>query len=146
MPYYNGCAIGLAFAITPESTLPYSLKVIEKSIQEDLKIEDKLDPTLSHWVDQGVFLLNTALTVEKDKPESHLKLWKSFTNTVIAHISFEVNPTWLLLGTKAVKYKKIIMFSDKVNYKIVERSHPAAVRYNIPFEGFVHQIPGIKWI
>src|ERR1051326_4628371 len=74
----EGQAIGYAFAVSESTNKPASLRIIEKEIGHEI------DKTLSHWREQGVFLLNTALTVEKGKAGSHLNYWQNFTRQVIA--------------------------------------------------------------
>ena len=72
--YSNGESIGLAFAVDKNTTIPKSLNIIFKEIiqpnsSEEFIIEvSKKDRTLNSWVNQGVFLLNTALTVEAKNP------------------------------------------------------------------------------
>lgn len=84
-PYHGvGEAHGFAFS-TLSSKLPPSLKNIYKELYDDLGIEkDYNNGDLTPWVKQGVMLLNTGLTVEKDKPNSHKNLgWHEFTDVVI---------------------------------------------------------------
>jgi uracil-DNA glycosylase len=117
----DGYATGYAFAVDEIiNEIPGSLKVIIKEIEKEFKIEFKEKSkkkwqTLKHWRDSGVFLLNTALTVEKKKEEdkdkkagSHLNFWKDFTNKVIEYISenSEKYPCiWMLWGVKAKRFK-----------------------------------------
>lgn len=104
-PYPNGEAIGYAFAVNERKTgtIPASLQVISAELQRSSgHLESKLKtPTLSHWIQQGVFLLNTALTVEVGEPGKHIGQWLWFTREVIGVISREVKPVWLLWGAKA---------------------------------------------
>lgn len=101
-----GDAIGYAFAINKDRKDPVSLRNIKKEIVEsdlaNCNPGNEID--LLSWVDQGVFLLNTALTVETGKAGSHLKYWEDFTKTVISFISSENPCTWLLWGKKAQSY------------------------------------------
>lgn len=112
-PYPNPAqATGYAFAVPFDITVPPSLRVIGEEIinevQEGLITERKLSSpvewkTLQHWRDQGVFLLNKALTVEQGKAESHMNDWHWFTSNVINIISEipEIKPVWLMWGAKA---------------------------------------------
>ena len=76
--YYNNApsACGRAFA-TENGYLNPSLRNLLKELKDDVNIIET-DYSLQSWVDQGVFLLNTALTVEAGKPGSHINLWKPF--------------------------------------------------------------------
>jgi len=98
-----GDAIGYAFAINEGRKLPVSLRNIVKEIEatDPFNINNEGDINLINWVDQGVFLLNTALTVETGNAGSHLKYWTDFTKMVVSYISEENPCTWLLWGKKA---------------------------------------------
>jgi len=127
----EGKATGRAFAVPPEYKVGKreSLSVIKEEIEKE-KVANCLDlkdewQTLEHWIRSGVFLLNTALTVEIDNAGSHLKFWKDFTKEVIKYISIEHPCIWMLWGKKAQKFKKIIKKSSEKNY-ILEAPHPAA--------------------
>lgn len=136
-PYPNeGQAIGYAFAVSQESKIPASLRVIEYELFEDLegfenvKLFNEDNPewrTLEHWREQGVFLLNTALTVEAKKAGSHLKYWESFIKEIINFISTNThNCIWLLWGNKAQSY---IPYINNTNNVILKAPHPAAELY-----------------
>lgn len=130
-------AIGLAFAVDKTITKPFSLRIIEKEIarekfdgnESDME-SYRIDRTLQSWHEQGVFLLNTALTVQHGIASSHIKYWQWFTEEVIKIISAEVTPIWMLWGGHAKKYRptirgaEILLFND-----ILEAPHPAAEAY-----------------
>ena len=109
-----GDAVGLAFATRAERKLPASLRIIIQEIgesvyyfsREDFKptYDDSDWKTLDHWRKQGVFLLNTALTVETGKAGSHIKYWEEFTKKVIQYISVQNPCLWLLWGAKVQKF------------------------------------------
>ena len=88
-PYPNPAhTTGLAFSV-PESTntLPASLKNIFFELKSDLGVNRK-SGDLSDWAAQGVFLLNTCLTVLPNDPLAHTKIgWQQFTELIIAHLS-----------------------------------------------------------
>ena len=88
-PYHGeGEAHGYAFS-THAKKLPPSLKNIYKELYADLGIEkDYTSGDLTNWQKQGVMLLNTGLTVEKDKPNSHKNIgWHEFTDVEIQKIN-----------------------------------------------------------
>ena len=88
-PYPNPAhATGLAFSV-PETTntLPASLKNIFLELKSDLGV-DRKSGDLSDWAAQGVFLLNTCLTVLPNDSLAHTKIgWQQFTESIIAHLS-----------------------------------------------------------
>ena len=120
-------ATGLAFANfnnTPENQLSPSLQVIKESII-NYEIPHNLitfAPELEEWAEQGVLLLNTALTCEVNKPGSHSLLWRPFICKLIKSIC-DYNPgtVWLLLGNSAQSFKSYI---TKHQY-IIEAKHPS---------------------
>lgn len=138
LPYpAQGQANGLAFAVNEKAGMPQSLKVIHDELkrcygQDKIEVapNGKLWKTLEHWHRQGVFLLNTALTVEAGNPSSHINYWKFFTREVVATIAREVSPVWLLLGAKAQAYESIIKEAEgSTTNTIIKCDHPAREKY-----------------
>jgi uracil-DNA glycosylase len=125
-PYsHQGQAIGYAFAVAKGIRKPASLKIIEKELGHEL------DETLESWINQGVFLLNTALTVEEKKPYSHLQYWRSFIVSVIRIIESSVSPIWMLWGASAKEFSIIIETTAHYGSlkTILTAPHPAAEAY-----------------
>lgn len=122
-PYHDGSACGLSFSNEGGGKISPSLRNI-------LRESGRTNPDLSSWAKQGVLLLNTALTVEKGKPCSHLEMWKEFTNFVIRRILEKDNVIWLLLGNNA---KNIMPIQQTDNQVIV--GHPSPLNRSVPFLG-----------
>ena len=124
-PYHGtGDAHGYAFSCL-KTPIPPSLKNIYKELYDDLGIEkDMLDGNLLPWVKQGVMLLNTGLTVEKDKPNSHKDLpWDVFTDEVIRKLNEREKPVvFILWGNNARKKKDLITNS---RHLVIESAHPS---------------------
>lgn len=124
-PYFNpNQAHGLCFSVQHGIPEPKSLINIYKELYNDLLINPPMDGNLEGWAEQGVFLLNTILTVEKGKPLSHKnKGWELFTNRVIEELNDDNNPkVFVLWGGEARKLKKIITNDQHL---IIESSHPS---------------------
>lgn len=134
-PYYDGRATGLAFANEGLGKLSPSLKHIINSVEKDVHRGLKLDfdITLESWAQQGVLLLNTALTVQHNKPNSHKKVWDKFTKFVISYIAENKPGTiFLLWGNEAEKYKNINGYDINSHCYVKTHFHPAyAERKNI---------------
>ncbi|MBR2713127.1 MAG: uracil-DNA glycosylase [Bacilli bacterium] len=134
-PYHGeGEAHGFAFSCL-KTPIPPSLKNIYKELKTDLKIEkDMLDGNLLPWVKQGVMLLNTGLTVEKDKPNSHKDLgWHTFTDSVIQKLNEREKPlVFILWGNNAREKKKYI---TNPQHLIIESAHPSPFSANNGFFG-----------
>ena len=123
-PYHGeNEATGLAFSVEDNIKTPPSLKNIFLELKNDLNIE-KTNNSLDNWARQGVFLINSVLTVEKDKPGSHKMLnWERFTDYVIKVISEKKeNIVFILLGNYA-KSKRHLIDEDK--HFIIETTHPS---------------------
>lgn len=132
-PYHGeGEACGLAFSVNRDTKIPPSLRNIYKELYNDLGIIKK-DGDLSSWAKQGVLLLNSIMTVEKDRPLSHQnKGWEVFTDNIIKSLSERKDPSvFILLGNYA-KSKKILI--NKNNY-IIESTHPSPFSANRGFIG-----------
>ena len=88
-PYHGyGQANGLAFSINPGNKIPPSLRNILMELNLDLGIAVPSHGCLRKWSNEGVFLLNSALTVEESKPSAHAgQGWETFTNATIKTIS-----------------------------------------------------------
>jgi len=162
-PYHGpGQANGLAFAVNENISTPPSLGIIARELSDEgLKDSHNYDTpwkTLGHWEEQGIFLLNTALTVESTKPGSHLIYWNEFVSQVIKFIAINNPCIWLLWGKKAQSYTTYIPHKTIFNVKnysketiggipsnpyfnyVLKASHPAAECYstNAGFLGCNH--------
>ncbi len=124
-PYHNpGEAMGLCFSVPKGVRVPPSLKNIYKEINNDLSVPIPAHGDLSAWADQGVFLLNAILTVEKNKPASHRKIgWQEFTDAVISKLSERREGVVFLLWGNFAKSKKVLI--DRNKHLILESVHPS---------------------
>ena len=124
-PYHNpDQACGLSFSVNDGVPLPKSLINIYKELHDDLGIKPAKTGNLESWFNQGVFLLNAVLTVEKNSPASHSKMgWENFTDYIIENISEKnENIVFVLWGTYARSKNKLI---DPSKHKIIESAHPS---------------------
>jgi uracil-DNA glycosylase len=130
-PYHGeGEANGLCFSVNDSVKIPPSLKNIFREI--NLDFDALLMPTsgnLERWAKQGVLLLNAALTVQKDKPNSHKHLnWNQFTDSVIQLISDQKeNVVFLVWGNFAQKKGTKI---DRIKHLVLESGHPSPMSAN----------------
>lgn len=154
-PYHGeGEANGLCFSVNRGIKIPPSLKNIYKELYSDLKIE-RTDTDLSDWAKSGVLLLNSVLTVEKDKPASHKFIgWEEFTDNIIKKINEKDTPVVFILWGNFAKSK--IKYITNSKHLIISSSHPSpfSVRYGFfgskPFSKtneFLkkNQLKEIKW-
>ncbi len=125
-PYHGiGQAHGLCFSVKTGVPLPPSLKNIYKEIESDLGIKKNFtDGNLENWANQGVFLLNSVLTVKKGIAGSHAnKGWEEFSDYVIEKLAKEKeNLVFMLWGNYAKKKGNVI---DKNKHLVLIAPHPS---------------------
>jgi uracil-DNA glycosylase len=110
-PYFDGSATGLAFANSADKKeLSPSLKIIKDSVLSLSNSEEnpKFDQTLESWAKQGILLLNSALTVRRGEPGSHMNAWRPFIERLLVAISAQTNACFLLFGKVAWTFKDCI--------------------------------------
>lgn len=137
-PYHNpGQAMGLSFSVPLGVTPPPSLRNIYKEIQDSLGVDRPKHGDLTKWAEQGVFLLNAMLTVEKNQPGSHKRSgWQNFTDASIRAISERTEHTvFLLWGAFARKKAELI---DRSRHLILESTHPSPFSADKGFFGNDH--------
>ncbi|SHH40207.1 uracil-DNA glycosylase [Flavobacterium johnsoniae] len=132
-PYHGpNQANGLCFSVNDGIPFPPSLHNIFKEIETDLGKRMPSTGNLERWADQGVFLLNAALTVRQSEAGSHQgKGWEKFTDAVIKQISAEKeNVVFLLWGGFAQKKAALI---DSSKHHILKSGHPSPLSANRGF-------------
>ncbi len=134
-PYHGtGEAHGLSFSVLEGVAKPPSLKNIFKELKDDLGINEPEEGNLTAWTKEGVMLLNSVLTVEKDKPASHQnKGWERFTDTVIKKINEKQKPVVFVLWGNFARSKKALI-TNNLHY-ILESAHPSPFSANKGFFG-----------
>ncbi|MWB93976.1 uracil-DNA glycosylase [Flavobacterium sp. GA093] len=130
-PYHGeGEANGLSFSVNDSVKIPPSLRNIFRELNDDFdSIFMPTSGNLEKWARQGVLLLNAALTVRKDSPNSHKHLkWNLFTDAVIQAISDQKeNIVFLLWGSFAQKKGLKI---DRSKHHVLESGHPSPMSAN----------------
>jgi uracil-DNA glycosylase len=130
-----GQAHGLSFSVKVGQKIPASLSNMFKEAATD--VPDFVRPAhgnLEAWAKQGVFLLNTVLTVRESEAGSHRgKGWETFTDAVISLLSSRDKPmVFVLLGLWAQKKEERI---DKRKHPIIKATHPSPLSANQGFFG-----------
>lgn len=125
-PYHNGHADGLAFSTTQDGNLPESLKNIFKLLKIEFGQDYQINAAngdLTAWHEQGVFLLNTRLTVLAKNPCAPMcDVWKEFISQTIKTVAQQSGVVFVLWGREAQKFKK---FLNPEIHHIIETSHPS---------------------
>ncbi len=139
-PYHGaGQAEGLCFSVKTGIPLPPSLVNIFKEVKEDIGTvpaivkdaqgKNMYDGSLRRWAQQGVFLLNTCLSVREHMAFSHSRQgWETFTDAVIKKVSdSQEHVVFLLWGGPARQKRKII---DTTKHYVLESVHPSPLSAN----------------
>lgn len=137
-PYHEeNQAHGLAFSTPDGNPIPRSLSNIFKEINSEYGYEIPSSGCLEKWAKQGVFLLNTVLTVEKSNANSHSKCgWQNFTDNVIKEINKQNQPiVFMLWGKQAEKKKELL---NNPNHTVLVTSHPSPFSARRGFMGCNH--------
>lgn len=118
-------AHGLAFSTLPNIKISPSVNNIYKEIKKEIpKFKIPKNGYLIKWSKQGILLLNSILTVEKNKPCSHKNIgWEIFTNNIVKYINNYLNDIVFILWGKYAKKK--IIFINKKKHLILTSSHPS---------------------
>ncbi len=135
-----GHAHGLCFSVRPEvKPIPKSLINIYRELEDDLGIVNK-NGNLQSWAEQGVLLLNSVLTVEAGKPNSHQgRGWEQFTDRVIQVLNQQDSPiAFVLWGAYAQKKGSIV---DNPHHLILRSPHPSPLS---AYRGFFGSRPFSK--
>lgn len=124
-PYHGtGEAHGLSFSVKDDIKKPPSLKNIFKELHDDLGYPEPKSGNLEKWAKEGVLLLNSVLTVEKDKAASHKDLgWEILTDHIIKLLNMKETPIVFILWGNFAKKKKVYITNKK--HLIIESPHPS---------------------
>ena len=110
-PYHEpDQAMGLSFSVPEGTALPKSLRNIYQELSADLEQAPPETGDLTAWARQGVFLLNSVLTVEAHRAGSHRSFgWEKFTDAVISATNALPQPiAFLLWGNYAIRKAALI--------------------------------------
>ncbi len=130
-------AHGMSFSVNPGIKIPPSLINIYKELHDDLGCYIPNNGYLMPWAQQGVFLLNTCMSVERGKANSHAgKGWETFTDHVIAHINEKEEPVVFLLWGRNARSKAAMINRNK--HLVLECAHPSPLSAYHGFFGCKH--------
>lgn len=137
-PYHGpGQAHGLAFSVNPGIPTPPSLKNIYKELNAEVGTYIPNNGYLVPWAEQGILLLNTALTVRAGEANSHSKVgWEIFTDRVIELLNEKEEPVIFILWGNNAKSKKNLITNSR--HFILEGVHPSPLSASRGFFGCGH--------
>ncbi len=137
-PYHGpGQAHGLCFSVQEGTPFPPSLRNIFQEIQQETGAPIPTSGDLTRWARQGVFLLNTCLSVRQHQAFSHSNQgWETFTDAVISKISQHCNNVvFLLWGAPAGRKSSLI---DSSRHLVLKSAHPSPLSAYRGFFGNNH--------
>ncbi|MBQ5749424.1 MAG: uracil-DNA glycosylase [Oscillospiraceae bacterium] len=142
-PYHEpNQAHGLAFSVQKGIKMPPSLRNIEKELMEDVGIEPFSCGCLTSWAQQGVFLLNTVLTVESGKANSHKKFgWQTFTDAVVQTLADLPQPIAFVLWGAQAQAKAAVCEKSQYPRLVLQSAHPSPLS---SYRGFFGSKPFSK--
>ena len=129
-PYHNPKqAHGLSFSVEEDVNIPPSLQNIYKELKTDCNCYIPNNGNLTKWAKQGVLLLNSVLTVEQNKPNSHKgKGWEKITTKIVNLLNKREQPViFLLWGSNAKNIGKNI---DTNRHYVFTAVHPSPMSAN----------------
>jgi len=140
-PYHgSGQAHGLCFSVQEGMSHPPSLKNIFKELHDDLGCNIPKSGMLTHWAEEGVFLMNAVLTVRASQANSHRgKGWEHFTDAVIQAISCQKEHVVFILWGRPAQMKASLIDTQK--HLILQAPHPSPLS---SFRGFFGSKPFSK--
>lgn len=140
-PYHEpGQAHGLSFSVQPNVPPPPSLVNIFKELETDLGCTVPNNGCLEPWARQGVLLLNTVLTVQAHRANSHRdKGWEIFTDKIISLLNQREKPVAFILWGSPARRKKAMITNPQ--HFIVESPHPSPLS---AYRGFFDSRPFSK--
>ena len=146
-PYHGeGQAEGLSFSVPKGITIPPSLRNIYKELNSDeVDFSQPEHGNLVSWAQQGVLLLNSVLTVEKNSPAAHANQgWEIFTDQVIRILNDnKQHLVFILWGAYANKKSKLI---DSDRHLILSSPHPSPFSAHKGFFGCKHFSQANKYL
>lgn len=137
-PYHGaGQAHGMCFSVKKGVQPPPSLVNIFKELYQDLGVPIPPHGQLTSWAENGVLLLNTALTVREGQANSHRgKGWEIFTDRVISLLNEREQPIVFILWGGNARAKKQLITNPR--HLILECAHPSPLSAYNGFFGCRH--------
>ena len=128
-PYHEpGQANGLSFSVAPGVRLPPSLRNIFEELRTDCGVTPPDSGDLTPWAEQGVFLLNSSLSVQAGAAGSHQAFgWQTFTDAVVAALAKLPQPVAFILWGAHAQKKAAIAQSSSYPRLVLQSPHPSPI-------------------
>ncbi|MDD6351257.1 MAG: uracil-DNA glycosylase [Lachnospiraceae bacterium] len=138
-PYHEpGQAEGMSFSVQPGVEIPPSLVNIYKELHDDLGLKIPNNGHLEKWAKEGVFLLNTVLTVRAHQAFSHRGIgWEEFTDAAIRAVDKEERPIVFMLWGRPAQEKEKLLTPNPLHL-VLKAPHPSPLSAYRGFFGCHH--------
>ena len=138
-PYHEpGQAEGMSFSVQPGVEIPPSLVNMYKELHDDLGLRIPNNGHLEKWAKEGVFLLNTVLTVRAHQAFSHRGIgWEEFTDAAIRAIDREDRPIVFMLWGRPAQEKEKLLTKNPLHL-VLKAPHPSPLSAYRGFFGCRH--------
>ena len=142
-PYHEpGQANGLAFSVNPGVKLPPSLRNILTELQADCSVTPPESGDLTAWARQGVFLLNSSLSVGAGKAASHQAFgWQTFTDAAVRAVAALPQPVAFVLWGGHAQKKAALAADSPYPRLVLQAPHPSPLS---AYRGFFGSRPFSK--
>lgn len=121
----DGLLMGCSITNELQPSLNQFYNAVEKEISNGLNLNYQKLPDVKYLAEQGVLMLNAALTTEINKPGSHLVLWQPFIKYLLEEVLNTEGVPYIFLGKEAAKYKSLL---PPFTWSFTP-SHPASAAY-----------------
>ena len=125
LPVADGLLMGCSITEQVQPSLSQFYGAMEKEFYDGLNLSIIQNPDVSFIANQGVLMLNAALTTEMNKAGSHIEIWEPFIKYLFEEIINHLGVPIVFLGKEAVRYKKY----TGIFTHVFEVSHPASASY-----------------
>jgi uracil-DNA glycosylase len=125
LPVADGLLMGCSVTGKLQPSLDQFYGALERELYDGLQLNAPKHSDVSYLANQGVLMLNASLTVEKDKPGSHIPLWEPFIKYLFEEIINVTGVPIIFLGKDAAKYQK---YTAPMTWTFT-LSHPASAAY-----------------
>jgi uracil-DNA glycosylase len=125
LPVADGLLMGCSVTEQIQPSLSQFYGAIEREFYNGLNLSIIQNPDVSFLANQGVLMLNAALTTEMNKAGSHIEIWEPFMKYLFEEIINHLGVPIIFLGKDAARYKKY----TGIFTHVFEISHPASASY-----------------
>lgn len=124
-PVADGLLMGCSVTNRLQPSLEKFYEGIENELYQGLNLKYTKKPDVSYLAEQGVLMLNAALTTEMNKAGSHIHIWEPFTKYLLEEVLSVTGVPFIFLGKDAARFSRYL---TPFNYEFV-LSHPASASY-----------------